>query len=104
MYLDVTELRDFYATLLGRIVTRHVGRAVLELAGPPDAPCAVALVEEDALPLSDGTVDLLLLVHALEMSPQPGRLMGEARRVLAPAGRLLVVAPNRQGAWARFDV
>src|SRR5215204_4949 len=144
VHLDVVDLRDFYATLLGRIVNRHVGRAVSSLARSGPGECvlglgfatpylghfrseggrtlafmpaaqgvmdwpseglgAVALVEEEALPLPDSCVDLMLLVHALEMSSRPGRLMEEARRVLAPAGRLLVVAPNRQGLWARSDV
>src|SRR5271169_1653075 len=48
-----------------------------------------ALVEEDELPLTDSAVDRMLLVHALEMSPDPAELLREAWRVLAGGGRLL---------------
>jgi SAM-dependent methyltransferase len=71
---------------------------------PPDGRSATALVEENALPLPDASIDVVLIVHALEMSPHPHELLQEARRVLTAAGRLVVVAPNRQGAWARSDV
>ena len=62
-----------------------------------------ALVEEDELPLTDSAVDRVLLVHALEMSPDPAELLREAWRVLAAGGRLLAVVPNRRGVWARMD-
>ncbi|NEX00150.1 methyltransferase type 11, partial [Rhodopseudomonas sp. BR0G17] len=39
----------------------------------------------------------------LEMSDDPERLLREVWRVLAPAGRLLAVVPNRRGVWARLD-
>lgn len=65
---------------------------------------ATALVEEDSLPLPDSSVDLVLLVHALEMSPRPHALMAELRRVLTGGGRIVIVAPNRQGPWARSDI
>jgi SAM-dependent methyltransferase len=70
---------------------------------PAERASATALVEESALPLPDASMDVLLLVHALEMSPEPDALMGEARRVLANGGRLIAVVPNRQGPWARSD-
>ncbi|MDH3196048.1 MAG: class I SAM-dependent methyltransferase [Hyphomicrobiales bacterium] len=143
MYLDVTELRDFYATPPGRAVRRKVCRAIAGLAAaqagecvlgfgfatpylrslagdaertlafmpagqgvidwPPDGPSRTALVEEDALPLSDASVDLAILSHAIEYSPQPADLIAEMRRVLASGGRLVVVAPNRRGLWARSE-
>jgi SAM-dependent methyltransferase len=62
-----------------------------------------ALVEPDELPLTDAAVDRLLLVHALELSSDPGPLLREAWRVLAGGGRLLLVVPNRRGVWARLD-
>jgi SAM-dependent methyltransferase len=65
---------------------------------------ATALVEEDSLPLPDSSIDLVILVHALEMSDRPQALMSELRRVLTSGGRLIVVVPNRQGPWASVDL
>jgi SAM-dependent methyltransferase len=70
---------------------------------PSTRPALAALVEEDELPLTDSAVDRVLLVHALEMSPDPADLLREVWRVLAPGGRLLAVVPNRRGLWARMD-
>jgi len=70
---------------------------------PSTRPALAALVEEDALPLTDSAVDRVLLVHALEMSSDPVELLREVWRVLAPGGRLLAVVPNRRGLWARMD-
>lgn len=144
MHLDVIDLRDFYSSLFGRIVARHVGdglAAVMpDVPGrrifgigfptpylgayeaqaervaalmpapqgvidwPSDAPSKTALVEETRLPLSDGGADLVILMHALEMSSDPSELMAEVRRVLAPRGHVVAVVPNRQGPWARSDI
>ncbi len=62
-----------------------------------------ALVREDDLPLADGSVDRVLLVHALECADDPGRLLREVWRVLADGGRLVAVVPNRRGLWALSD-
>ena len=70
---------------------------------PSARPSLAALVEEDELPLTDSAVDRVLLVHALEVSADPGELLREAWRVLAAGGRLLAVVPNRRGVWARMD-
>ena len=61
-------------------------------------------MEEDSLPLPDSSVDLVLMVHALEMSSRPHALMSEIRRVLAGGGRVIIVVPNRQGPWASSDL
>ncbi len=71
---------------------------------PPTGRSATALTDEDALPLPDSCIDFVLLIHALEMSARPPAMMAELRRVLAPGGKLAIVVPNRQGAWARSDV
>ena len=63
----------------------------------------VALSDETDLPLPDMSVDRVLLVHGLEATEHLGALMREIWRVLAGNGRLLVVAPNRRGIWARVD-
>src|SRR5204863_1752066 len=70
---------------------------------PSTRPALAALVEEDELPLTDSAVDRVLLVHALEMSPDPIELLRESWRVLAAGGRVLAVVPNRRGVWARMD-
>ena len=70
---------------------------------PTDRPSLAALVDELELPLSDSSIDRVLLVHALEMAHDPGALLREVWRVLAGGGRLLLVVPNRRGVWARTD-
>src|ERR1700749_2466254 len=64
---------------------------------PSTRPALAALVEEDELPLTDAAVDRILLVHALEMSPDPVELLRESWRVLAAGGRLMAVVPNPRG-------
>jgi SAM-dependent methyltransferase len=142
MYLDVVDLRDFYASPVGAMVARHLSPVICSLARvdaatrvlgfgfatpylgisgaerviafmpagqgvidwPAESGSATALVEEDALPLPDSSIDLVLLVHALELSERPQALMAELRRVMAGGGRLIVVVPNRQGPWASTEL
>src|ERR1700741_4189483 len=73
------------------------------LKWPSTRPTLAALVDELDLPLPDAAVDRVLLVHALEMTHDPGALLREVWRVLAAGGRVLAVVPNRRGLWARMD-
>ena len=70
---------------------------------PAGLPSASALVETSLLPLPDSCIDRLLLVHALETAEHPLAMLAEAWRVLTPGGRMIVIAPNRRGVWARLD-
>jgi len=70
---------------------------------PAGEPSASALVFEEELPLPDAAVDRILMVHGLEFAENPAEMLKEAWRVLAPNGRLVIVAPNRRGVWARFE-
>lgn len=45
----------------------------------------------ERLPIEEGRLDAATLVLALHHQPEPGRVLAEVRRVLAPGGRLLVV-------------
>lgn len=70
---------------------------------PSEAPFHTVLSDDAALPLPDGSVDRLLLAHALEMLVDPQAVLREVWRVLAPGGRLVAILPNRRGMWARLD-
>src|SRR5438477_12203949 len=73
------------------------------LKWPTGRPALATLVEEFSLPLADAAIDRILLVHALEMSDDPEGLLREVWRVLAPAGRMIAIIPNRRGVWTRTD-
>jgi SAM-dependent methyltransferase len=47
-----------------------------------------------ALPFADQSFSLVLLIAVLEHTSEPWRLLQEARRVLKPGGRVLIVVPN----------
>ncbi len=70
---------------------------------PEDGRGRTALVREDELPLADGSIDRVLLVHALECCDNVPRLIRELWRVLADGGRMIIVVPNRRGLWALTD-
>jgi len=143
MALDVVDLRAFYATPLGRVARRFVGR-VIRARWPTCAGCSVlgigyatpylgvyrddavrvlafmpaeqgvvnwpeqgvsssALVDVAMLPLPDACIDRALVVHALEVCEAPRDMLAEIWRILTPGGRMLLVAPNRRGLWARRE-
>jgi len=64
---------------------------------------AAALVGERSWPLPDASVDRLMIIHGLEESPDPRRLMREAWRVLADDGRIIIVASHRRGLWSIIE-
>jgi SAM-dependent methyltransferase len=70
---------------------------------PAGGPSATALVFDEELPLADASLDRILMVHSLEFAENPRETLKELWRVLAPGGRLVIVAPNRRGVWARFE-
>lgn len=56
----------------------------------------------EALPLADGVADLAFLSQALHHAADPARALLEARRVLVPGGRLLVLDLRRhEERWVR---
>lgn len=73
------------------------------LGWAPEGRNLAALAEEGELPFADYSVDRVLLVHMLETSEEVGAMLKEIWRVLAGGGRLLIIAPNRRGIWARLD-
>ena len=72
-------------------------------AWPRDRDNCAALVEEEAWPLPDSSIDCLVTVHGLDMVDNPRAFLREAWRVLVPGGRLIAVVPNRSGLWARVE-
>jgi SAM-dependent methyltransferase len=143
MGVDVTDLRAFYGSALGRVTQRLVGRSVGQFWGPlvglrvlglgyavpylapvrsdaertlafmpasqgvvnwpASGTSATALVDLTMMPLPDASIDRVLVVHGLEIVENPNELLHEVWRVLTPGGRLILVAPNRRGLWARMD-
>lgn len=84
-----------------RIVAFMPGRQGV-MRWPEEGRGRTALVDDSDLPLEDGSIDLALVVHELELTHAPAMLR-ELWRVLAPQGRAIFVVPNRRGMWARFD-
>jgi SAM-dependent methyltransferase len=72
------------------------------VAWPPTRPLTV-LSDEDALPFTDALFDRILVVHGLEGADAARGLLRQLWRVLAPEGRILLVAPNRASPWAQLE-
>ena len=70
---------------------------------PLEAPSSTVLVFDEELPLVDASIDRMILVHSLEHAENPRETLKEIWRVLSPAGRVVIVVPNRRGVWARFE-
>ncbi len=67
----------------------------------PSVPAlAPALVcDFAALPFAENSLDLLLLPHALELSPDPHATLREVERVLLPEGRVVISGLNPLSLW-----
>lgn len=83
---------DLDAPTLARARARYPGPQVAWAAG-----------QAEALPFAGGAFDLVCCFQVLEHLPDPARLLAEARRVLAPGGRLLLTTPNRAAVLAGLN-
>ncbi|CAI8855430.1 MULTISPECIES: class I SAM-dependent methyltransferase [Methylococcus] len=65
-------------------------------SGPkePQRPPARLIAAPDDIPFDSQSVDLVYLVHVLEFSPEPCRILKECERILKPQGELHVLALN----------
>ena len=55
---------------------------------------SVLIAAPEALPFSEHSLDLVVLPHTLDTSPDPHAVLREAARVLVPEGRLVVCGLN----------
>jgi SAM-dependent methyltransferase len=79
------------------------GPAAMGVTRWPPGQAASLLCDEGELPFADALFDRVLLVHGLERAEALRPLLRQLWRVLAPEGKLLVVAPNRASLWAQVD-
>lgn len=70
-------------------------------AWPADGKRHSLLAEDARLPFMDAVFDRALVVHGLEEARTPHAMLRELWRVMAPEGRLVVIAANRWSLWAQ---
>jgi SAM-dependent methyltransferase len=61
------------------------------------------LTEDNFLPFADGSFDHVFVAHGIEETPDLAALLRELWRVTRPEGRIVILASNRSGLWARSD-
>jgi SAM-dependent methyltransferase len=69
----------------------------------PAEKVLTTLTEEAALPFPDAFFDRIVVVHGLEGADAIRPLLRQLWRVLAPEGRMLLIAPNRTSLWAQLE-
>ncbi|MGA7324686.1 MAG: methyltransferase domain-containing protein [Rhodomicrobium sp.] len=94
-------LRMFHAEARGTAALMPQSQGVVQW--PAEGPYRSALVPAIELPLRDMSVERVLVVHGLEHVDSRQFYLQEIWRALMPQGRVIIVVPNRRGAWARFD-
>jgi SAM-dependent methyltransferase len=81
---------------------RKIGFDVADFLEPSVRALGIEYIAETKS-VPDGTVDVVLCHHTLEHVPDPPIVLGEIRRVLAPAGKLLLFTPlEREAKYSRY--
>ena len=70
---------------------------------PPGGRNAATLAGEHQWPFPDASIDRMVVVHGIEESDDPARLMREIWRVLTSDGRVIMVVAHRRGLWSIID-
>jgi SAM-dependent methyltransferase len=98
---------DAYTIAIAEFVLGPVTIAYNETETMPepvvDMPRAeIAMISHNTLPFDDFIFDQVIILHALEFSPAPVRLMREVQRVMTSDGQAIIVTSNRTGMWVWF--
>lgn len=65
-------------------------------------PRLSAVIEFNRLPLPAGSIDAVIVHHALDYSQSPHHLLREATRVLIPRGHLIIIGFNPWSLWGMY--
>lgn len=84
-----------YAALGARVVGLEYQREKLRKAPRERSGIQWILGDACALPLAAARVDVVVLNEVLEHVPDQERALREAKRVLVPGGKLVLMSPNR---------
>ena len=76
---------------------RAVGASFV--AAPNAGPAPHLLLHAGALPFADNSLDLVLLPHTLEFSPDAHAILREVARVLVPEGQVVISGINPVSLW-----
>lgn len=63
-----------------------------------------SLLTSEDLPFFEGCFDRILIAHGLEFAHHDDALLSECQRVLKDDGEIILIVPNRSGAWSRVEV
>ena len=63
---------------------------------------ATVVAEEENIPLPDSSIDRVLVVHGFEKFQNPPVALQEVWRVLTPAGKLIIVTPNKNSLMTKI--
>lgn len=80
---------------------RFIAR-LAEFDGPqraPVTPSPVTVLDPGNLPFANGSFDVVVLFHALDVAPAPQQALREAARVLADGGQLVITGFNPWSLW-----
>jgi len=86
-----------------RVVSMMPAEQGAEPWAAEDGRVLTTLADDARLPFMDAVFDRVLLVHALEECNAAHTMLREVWRVMAPEGRLVVIAANRWSLWAQAD-
>ena len=84
------------------LTTPPTGPAPAAAPPPPDGgePRRIALVTDSAaLPFAEASLDLVVLPHTLELSPDPHATLREVQRVLVHEGKVAIAGLNPASLW-----
>jgi SAM-dependent methyltransferase len=115
-YIDLeSEALELLAPLEGRVVgdigcgdgryidaLREAGARVVGIdlsvgmLGGVSSPPPLVAADTQSLPLTDASLDVVMMMHMLYHVPDPTMAVAEAARVLRPAGKLLVATNGRR--------
>lgn len=89
---------------IGSPATEADERAAVSAQEPfPERNIATFVANPQELPLAKGSVDAVMLHHALECADDPRAVLREVERVLAPGGRLVIAVFNPASLWGLAD-